>query len=104
IAKVRTRCLPKQHDGQSTDVSRTSERNVYVCTSRWCYSVLDLEYSRTIHLAADTTRAIGRCAGKEKCPSTVFASQFTDLLQIKHFADRHTPQGQQVLMQLVRFS
>lgn len=47
------------------------------------------------------TRAISRCGREEKEPSPLLPTRLCQLLQIQHLTQRHTPQRQNVLVEMV---
>lgn len=53
-------------------------------------------------MATDSSRHIRRCTRKEEGPALVFLGQLTQLLQIQHLAQRHAPEREYILVQIVR--
>lgn len=61
-----------------------------------------LKDSRAIDMTTDAPRTIHRRTGEEESPAIVLLGQLTDLFEIQHLAERHPPQGQNILVQVVR--
>lgn len=61
-----------------------------------------LKDSRTIDMTTNAPGTIRRRAGEEESPAIILLGQLTDLLEIQHLAERHPPQGQNILVQVVR--
>ncbi len=64
-------------------------------------SLTQLPYRGSIHMAGYPTWAVVRTAAEEERPLLVLLANLRRLLQIEHLSQRHPPQRQDILMQIV---